>query len=89
MNARNGGGDTGKGPLRSDIVFRIPGFELTGGSAEPEEDAMFVGFLGRSQCVGTSKEPVPAHHRCETGGSHSLKEEAAMDRMIGPGASSP
>ena len=46
MNPRQFGRDTSKRPARDPSWFGVPGLELAGGSAQPEQDAAFLLLFG-------------------------------------------
>ncbi len=54
--------------------FRIPGLELTGGSAKPQQNAVFL-LTPCFRCQGGhGKEALEAQQRRRTGGQCALQE---------------
>ena len=74
-------GDAFKGAAGGGSGFGIPGFELAGAAAEPEEDAVFLLFLGDlSEGRGTEKSGET--HRRDRSGGEALEELAAVQVVV-------
>ena len=62
--------------------FGVPGFELAGTTAEPEEDAVFLFPLCDLSEGWCAEESAPAHAGDGTGGE-SLEELATVEVVVG------
>ena len=62
--------------------FGVPGFELAGGPAEPEQDAMFLGAFGAFGKCGQREQTTPAHERDRPGVGEALQKETAMQPVV-------
>ena len=82
MNAWDFSADAFEGAAVRAVGFGIPGFKLAGGSAEPEEDAVFLGAFGAFGKGGQGEQPAPAHERDGAGAGEAFEKEAAMQPVI-------
>ncbi len=81
MGAGDVGGDAFEGAAGGGAGFGIPGFELAGSAAEPEEDAVLLllfGDLGE----GGRTEKAGKTHRGDCSGGEALEELAAVQVVV-------